>query len=67
MFVIKVNVMKRPVFVTSKISLLSNGVVCIKLQPILSLVGRILNFGELLTSIFMPSYDRLRSNLCSTR
>jgi hypothetical protein len=37
------------------------------LQPLSSLVGRILSCGDLLARIFLPLYERQRSELCITR
>jgi len=46
---------------------LSDGVVCVWLKTILSVIGRVLNSEELLASIFLPSCTRLSSKLCITR
>jgi len=46
---------------------LPDGFPCICLQPILSVISRVLNSGEPLTSIFLASCARLSSNLCITR
>jgi hypothetical protein len=49
------------------LKLLSDGVSCICLQPILSVISRVLNSWEPLTSIFLPSWARQSSNLRITR
>jgi len=47
------------------LKLLSDAVACKWLKPILSVVGRVLNSGEVLTSVFLPSCARLSSKFVS--
>ena len=49
------------------LKLLSDGVAYIRMKPILLVIGRVLNSGELVTSIFLRSCARLSSKLCITR
>ena len=51
------------IYIRVTLKLLSDGAASIRLKPILSVIGGVLNSGELLTSIFLPSCARPSSRL----